>query len=96
MYRYIVAATDESVFDYCYEEALEGTRDYIEEGSVHSYDDVVSEVYYQIDTYFMNTHASNVSEKLINEIYEAVMEALQDAGFIDHTNGILTYSGDED
>ncbi len=100
MFRYIKSSdvfndlSEESVYDACYEEAIQGVIDYIEAGDAWSYDDVVSEAYAQIQDYFDRTHAV-LTDEVEDKIYEDVMYGLQDLGFIDHKQGLLTWEGDE-
>lgn len=99
MKKYVKASDDamftDDLFNTCVYEAVEGTRNYIEAGEAWSYDDVASEVYAEIDMY-CEAMGVEITDHLIDEIYESVMNELQDEGFIDHVRGILLYSGDED
>ena len=87
--------SEESIYDACFEEATQGVLDFIEAGDAWSYDDVVSETYAQIQEYFESTHTT-LTDEVEDQIYEDIMQHLQDLGYIDHTRGILTLSGDED
>lgn len=101
MKRYIKAsgefydASEESIYDACFEEAGRGVIDFIESGDAWSYDDVVSETYAQIQDYFDNIHAT-LTDELEDQIYEDIMQSLEDSGYIDHKNGLLLYEYEED
>ena len=75
-------------FDYLYEEAGENVIDSILEGDMMSYDDVVSETYAQIQDFAYNAHMK-LSDELEDQVYEAIMEHLDDKGYIDHSRGLL-------
>ena len=95
MYRVIRAATDESVYDDCFEEAGAAVIDYIEEGSAWNYDDVVSETYAQIQDYFDRIH-SKLTDEVEDKIYEDIMESLDDKGYIDHQQGLLLFEYEDE
>lgn len=78
----------EIYYDDCHDEVMGEVIDYIESGDAWSYDDVVSETYSCIQSYFENMGQS-LSDKTEDSIYEWVMEDLDDRGLIDHKAGIL-------
>ena len=91
MKKYIKSARiDEDVYDDCFEEAKDYIIEGMEDGEYWSYDDVVSDVYAEIQDYFDNI-GSPLADDVEDELYEAIMNMLDDEGYIDHKRGLLLY-----
>lgn len=76
------------------EEAIDSVIDYIESGEAWSYDDVVSEVYAQIQS-IVEDYGYEMTSDEEDAMYEEVMSTLDAMQYIDHTKGVLTYKRDE-
>lgn len=88
MYRYVKSSTETD--QDCASAVAESIAQGIEADEYANYDDVISDVYAGIQSYFDELELS-LSDEAEDRIFDAVFESLSEQGYVDTDKGLIIY-----